>query len=157
MNDFSIPNVSNEFGFAPSAANFIRPNKRPLSSITPVIIEIPADPATGRPARLYTTVGAAGGSRIISATTQVVWHLVEHDFSLRRALAEPRLHDQLMPNHVLFEYGFDNATVDSMRDRGHEIVRVAEGLSAVHAVRVQGGVFEAEAEPRQKDSGGSTA
>jgi len=157
MNDFSIPNVSNEFGFAPSAANFIRPGKRPLSSITPVIIEIPADTESGTPSTLYATVGAAGGSRIISATTQVIWHLVEHDFSLPQALAEPRIHDQLMPNHVLVEYKFDNTTVESMRQRGHEIVRVAEGLSAVHAVRVEGGVFEAEAEPRQKDSGGATA
>jgi gamma-glutamyltranspeptidase / glutathione hydrolase len=63
MNDFSIPGVPNEFGFEPSTANYIRPGKRPLSSITPVIVERPDG-------SLYVTVGAAGGSRIISATTQ---------------------------------------------------------------------------------------
>lgn len=63
MNDFSIPDISNQFDFQPSAANFIRPNKRPLSSITPLIVERPDG-------SLYITVGAGGGSRIISATTQ---------------------------------------------------------------------------------------
>jgi len=39
MNDFSIPNVTNAFGYIPSPANFVRPGKRPLSSISPVIVE----------------------------------------------------------------------------------------------------------------------
>ncbi|UKZ83985.1 hypothetical protein TrVFT333_011801 [Trichoderma virens FT-333] len=39
MNDFSIPGVSNSFGYIPSPANYIRPGKRPLSSISPIIAE----------------------------------------------------------------------------------------------------------------------
>jgi gamma-glutamyltranspeptidase/glutathione hydrolase len=58
MNDFSIPGVRNEFGFEPSAANFVRPGKRPLSSITPIIVEYPSPDN-----RLMAVVGAAGGSR----------------------------------------------------------------------------------------------
>ncbi|KAK2026885.1 gamma-glutamyltranspeptidase [Colletotrichum zoysiae] len=149
MNDFSIPGVRNAFGFEPSPANFIRANKRPLSSITPVIVEHPDG-------TLYATVGAAGGSRILSSTAQVAWHVLEHGRTMREALREPRLHDQLMPNVVTFEYPFDNDTVASMLDKGHRVKWVPEGSSAVQGIIFDGGVFEAASEPRQKNSGAFT-
>ncbi|KYK56733.1 hypothetical protein DCS_03739 [Drechmeria coniospora] len=148
MNDFSIPGVPNEFGFEPSEANYIRPGKRPLSSITPVI-------AARADGSLFASVGAAGGSRIISATTSALWHVVEHGMTMRSALAEPRLHDQLMPNTALLEYGFDNQTALSLADRGHNITWVFAGLSAVQGIRSgEDGTFEAASEPRQKNSAG---
>lgn len=57
MNDFSIPGTRNAFGFVPSPINYIRPFKRPLSSISPLIVEH----ANGT---LFLSIGAAGGSRI---------------------------------------------------------------------------------------------
>ncbi|EFQ30116.1 gamma-glutamyltranspeptidase [Colletotrichum graminicola] len=149
MNDFSIPGVRNAFGFEPSPANFIRANKRPLSSITPVIVEHPDG-------TLYVTVGAAGGSRILSSTAQVTWHVLEHGRTMKEALREPRLHDQLMPNVVTFEYPFDNDTVASMLEKGHRVKWVPEGGSAVQGIIFDGGVFEAASEPRQKNSGAFT-
>ncbi|KAG9244084.1 gamma-glutamyltranspeptidase-like protein [Calycina marina] len=148
MNDFSIPGVSNEFGFVPSPINYIRPNKRPLSSITPLIVEH----ANGS---LYLSIGAAGGSRIITGSMQGVWHVLDHGMSLPEALLEPRIHDQLLPNIATVEYGFDNDTVDSLRSRGHNVTWVRPGFSAVQGVRVlSNGTFEAASEPRQMNSGG---
>ena len=95
-------------------------------------------------------------ARIISSTVQSIWHLVEHGMSLAHALAVPRLHDQLMPNHVTFEDGFNRGVVESMAEKGHEVVWVQPGKSAVQGVLDMGGVFEAVGEPRQKSSGGST-
>lgn len=150
MNDFSIPGVRNAFGFEPSPANFIRPHKRPLSSSSPVLVE----DAQGR---LRMAVGAAGGSRIISATAQVLWRVLEQGWSLTDAMRAPRLHDQLMPNELVLEYSFDNATAAAMRERGHNVTWVHEGLSAVQAIHVlDNGAFEAVGEPRQKNSGGLT-
>ncbi|OTA96310.1 hypothetical protein M434DRAFT_392971 [Hypoxylon sp. CO27-5] len=158
MNDFSIPGFRNEFGYAPSPANYVRAGKRPLSSITPVIVERPnADPNSSGLALLAAVVGAAGGSRIISSTTQVVWHMLERGLSAEDAVAEPRFHDQLMPNVATFEYTFDNSTIASMKDKGHNITWVREGYSAVQAIRVhEDGVFEAAGETRQKSSAGLT-
>lgn len=183
MNDFSIPGRRNEFGYAPAPSNYIRPGKRPLSSITPVIVE---DKVSGT---LIATVGAAGGSRIISSTTQVVWHLLGSGYShesgqhpqrtsdgtrkqpkkmtMLEAIREPRLHDQLMPDYTMFEWAFDNATVADLASRGHNVLWVREGLSAVQGIRILRGDeatsgedairgFEAVGETRQKNSAGLT-
>lgn len=156
MNDFSIPGSDNAFGYIPSPANFVRPGKRPLSSICPLIVSNPDGD-------VYFVTGAAGGSRIISSTVQSVINVLDRGMSASSALREPRLHDQLMPPETTFEFAFDNATVAYMRDVvGHNVTRVPPGKSAVQAVRVlellEGGgrVFEAVGEPRQANSGGST-
>lgn len=71
------------------------------------------------------------------------------------ALAQPRLHDQLVPNQVSFEYPYDNATVAFMKSLGHNVTWVAPGDSTAQAVRITpNGTFDAAGEPRQVDSGG---
>lgn len=148
MNDFSIPNVRNAFGYVPSPNNFIAAGKRPLSSCTPVIVEH----GNGS---FYFTTGAAGGSRIISATAQAVWNVIEGGMSMYGAIAEPRIHDQLMPNEVTVEWAFDNSTAASLREKGHNVTHVRPGVSAVQGVLLRAdGKFEAVGETRQKNSGG---
>jgi gamma-glutamyltranspeptidase / glutathione hydrolase len=148
QNDFSIPNTTNAFGYIPSPANFIRPGKRPLSSISPSIVEYPDG-------SLYFVVGAAGGSRIITATIQNLWHVLDQNMTSKEALAEPRLHDQLIPLTVSFEYAYDNQTVEFMKGRGHNVSWIAPGQSTAQALRrLMNGTFEAAGEPRQLNSGG---
>jgi gamma-glutamyltranspeptidase/glutathione hydrolase len=148
MNDFSIPGSSNAFGFIPSPANYIRPGKRPLSSISPSIVEH----ADGS---LYFVVASAGGSRIITAVLQNLWHVLDQNATAAEALAAPRLHDQLVPNQVSFEYSYDNATVAFMKERGHNVTWTAPGGSTAQSLRrLENGTFEAAGEPRQANSGG---
>ena len=161
MNDFSIPQAHNEFGYPPSPANFIRPGKRPLSSMAPIMaedpVEDPVDDGNGGTAgKLVLVTGAAGGSRIISSTAQVAWHVLDHNMSMRDALAEPRLHDQLAPNYVSFEAKYDRGIVAGLAERGHNVTWVNNWYSAVQGIRIlPGGLFEASGEPRQLNSGGS--
>lgn len=148
MNDFSIPGSSNAFGYIPSPANFIRPGKRPLSSISPII----AETAEGK---LYFVIGAAGGSRIITATIQNVHHVLDQNMTAPEALAQPRLHDQLSPDQVTFEYAYDNSTVAFLKSLGHNVTWVAPGQSTAQGLRLlPNGTFEAAGEPRQLNSGG---
>lgn len=153
MNDFSIPGARDEFGYPPSPGNYAHGGKRPLSSTTPLMAEEwDADASRWR---LALVTGAAGGSRIISATAQVVWHVLEHGRTMAGALAAPRLHDQLAPNQVTFETSYDNRTVAALADRGHEVTWTAQYFSAAQGIRIlPGGLFEAAGEPRQKASGG---
>ncbi|KAK2610127.1 hypothetical protein N8I77_003582 [Diaporthe amygdali] len=148
MADFSTPGARNVFGFAPSPANFIRPGKRCMSSITPIIAEFPNG-------TVFFVTGAAGGSRIISSTTLTAWHLLEHGMDMRAAMAEPRFHDQLIPNRAEFEWTFDNGTVGAMVEKGHNSKWVRLGVSAVQGIqRLWDGTFLGVGEPRQKNSGG---
>ncbi|TLD14591.1 hypothetical protein PspLS_11068 [Pyricularia sp. CBS 133598] len=149
MDDFSIPGKSNYFGYIPSRANFIRPGKRPLSSMSPMIAEV----RDGK--RLYFVLGAAGGSRIITSTVQNVIHVLDEGKTAPQALAMPRLHDQLMPAVTTFEWAYNNATVQYLKDLGHNVSWVAPGQSTAQAVRLlPNGTFEAAGEPRQVNSGG---
>ncbi|KAF2197770.1 gamma-glutamyltranspeptidase [Delitschia confertaspora ATCC 74209] len=149
MNDFSIPNTTNAFGYIPSPANFIRPGKRPLSSISPMIVTHLGN------GTLFATIGAAGGSRIITATIQNALHLVSYNRTIKEALAQPRMHDQLVPATVSFEYGYDNSTTAYMKSLGANVSFVAPGQSTAQGLtRSWSGLFEAAGEPRQKNSGG---
>ncbi|KAL1957851.1 hypothetical protein VTO42DRAFT_5416 [Malbranchea cinnamomea] len=155
MNDFSIPGSSNAFGYIPSPANFVRPGKRPLSSICPLIV---SDARTGA---VYFVTGAAGGSRIITAAVQTAINVLDRGMNAATSLAQPRMHDQLMPPRTTFEWAFDNSTVRALADMGHNVTWVGPGQSAVQAIRVlhllegDGRAFEPASEPRQVDAGGS--
>ena len=74
--------------------------------------------------------------------------------SLSTSLSAPRLHDQLQPARTTLESWYDAGVAESLRQRGHNVTLVAAGQSAVQAVRytAQAG-FEAQAEPRQFNSG----
>lgn len=148
MNDFSIPGTSNAFGFVPSPSNYILPGKRPLSSISPAIAEFPNG-------TLYYVIGAAGGSRIITATIQNLVHVLDQNMTAPQALAQPRLHDQLIPNQVSFEYSYDNQTVAFMESLGHNVTWISVAQSSAQGLRrLSNGTFEAAGEPRQLNSGG---
>ncbi|KAI9810513.1 MAG: hypothetical protein M1826_003533 [Phylliscum demangeonii] len=151
MNDFSIPNSSNAFGYKPSPSNFIRPGKRPQSSISTTIV---TTNKKGKRPGVYMVTGSAGGSRIITAVVQNLWHVLDQNMTAPNAVAAPRLHDQLIPNVVSFETGYDPKVVASMQAKGHNVTFVAPGLSTANAIRVLAdGSFEPAREVRQQNSG----
>ncbi len=149
MNDFSTPNAGNAFGYVPSPFNFIRPGKRTLSSVTPTIVEHISD------STLYFVTGAAGGSRIITATIQTLWQVLDRNCTSTQAILASRLHDQLTPNQVQFEYSYNNQTVAFMKEEGHNVTWLPLAQSVANVIRRHpNGTFEAAAEPRLFDSGG---
>lgn len=81
--------------------------------------------------------------------------MLDSDLSVSEALAKPRIHDQLVPAEVRFEYAFDNGTTAFMKELGSNITWVGPGQSTAQGLRLlRNGTFEAAGEPRQKNSGG---
>lgn len=70
MDDFSSPGSVNAFGFAANPINFIKPGKRPQSSIASSLVE-------DENGQLVMATGSAGGSRIITATLQEMYHYID--------------------------------------------------------------------------------
>lgn len=64
MDSFSTPGLRNSDGIAPSSPNFIKPGKRPMSSMSPTILL-----AENGDVRL--ALGASGSSRMITSISLV--------------------------------------------------------------------------------------
>lgn len=81
--------------------------------------------------------------------------MLDRGFTAAEALAEPRFHDQLVPNTVQFEVTSNNDTTGFLSDLNHNVTFVQKAASAAQALRrLTNGTFEAAGEPRQKNSGG---
>jgi gamma-glutamyltranspeptidase/glutathione hydrolase len=91
MDDFAaVPGQPNAFGLIQSSANAIAPRKKPLSSMTPAIVV--------KDGKAVFALGAAGGPRIITATTQVLLNLIDRQQTPTAAVQAPRLHHQWLPD-----------------------------------------------------------
>ncbi|KAK8071579.1 gamma-glutamyltransferase [Apiospora saccharicola] len=149
MNDFSIPRDANMFGEKPSSvANYPQPDKRPLSSMNPILVDFAANGS------FYAALGAQGSERIITSVVQTLWYLLDRKMGLFEALRAPRLHEQLSPNQTSYEWEYDNSTVAFMEERGHITAWLQDGSSVQAVRRLPNGTFEAAGESRQRDLGG---
>ncbi len=118
MDDFSArAGVPNAYGLLGGQANAIAAGRRPLSSMTPVIVMRRGQPvlATGSP----------GGSRIITTVLQVVMNVIDHGMSIAAATAAPRVHHQWRPDKLQVEEGLSAISVARLKKIGHRIIRTA--------------------------------
>ena len=127
MDDFATaPGKPNLFGLIQGEANAVGPGKRMLSSMTPTI--------AWRGSELL-VLGSPGGSRIPTATGQVLLNLVVDGDALQAAVDRPRVHHQWLPDELAFEDGaLTVAARKELTDRGHTL-RLVQRLGEVHTVR----------------------
>ncbi|CEH17638.1 gamma-glutamyltranspeptidase [Ceraceosorus bombacis] len=156
MDDFSRPGGSNAFGYVAASANFIKPGKRPLSSMSPVIAE--------KDGQISFALGSAGGSRIITANIINSFNAL-NGVDLQDSLAQPRWHNQLLPATTVLEWadsdpkipgwvGYSNSTAAFLAGLGHNISYAAPGSSTAQGVqRKESGLIKGAHEPRQLSSG----
>jgi len=143
MDDLSAqPGTANQFGLVQGEANAVAPGKRPLSAMSPTIV---LDPAGG----LLLVLGARGGPRIITATSQVILNVIDHRMSIADAMSAPRIHHQALPDSLMYERGgLSQPVLDSLIRMGHGPKVVVSVALANAIMRVKGG-FEAVGDPRR--------
>ena len=97
MDDFAAdPDGRNSYGLKGSEANAIAPGKRPLSSMTPTMLENTEQ---------FAVLGTPGGSRIISMVLLGTLQAIEGR-PVEEWVSYPRFHHQYLPDHIQIE---DNA------------------------------------------------
>jgi len=115
MDDFAArPGRPNLFGLVQGERNKVEGGKRPLSSMTPTIV-------LRKDGSFWFALGARGGPRIISAVMQTVINVIDHDMNIQQAIDAPRIHQQWLPDEILFEpYSMSPDTLNVMRSFGHK-------------------------------------
>lgn len=114
MDDFSIaPGVPNHFKLIGGEANAIAPGKRPLSSMSPTIVE--------KDGQVVMAVGAAGGPTIITQTLLALLYTLDYDMTPADALTLPRFHHQWSPDQLRMEKSTSPDLVKQLKSLGYEI------------------------------------
>ncbi|KAJ4941519.1 hypothetical protein JOQ06_011398 [Pogonophryne albipinna] len=136
------PHMTNGFGIPPSPNNFIQPGKRPLSSMCPTII-------FDKENKVKMVVGASGGTKITTATALVILNSLFFNYDLKKAVNEPRVHNQLNPNMTVVEQGFEKSVLEGLVQKNHITQLLPTPDSVVQAVVRQGERLCAESDPRK--------
>uniref|UniRef100_A0A673B5U0 Glutathione hydrolase 1 proenzyme-like n=1 Tax=Sphaeramia orbicularis TaxID=375764 RepID=A0A673B5U0_9TELE len=147
MDDFSSPLFDNGFDLPPSPNNFIKPGKRPTSSMCPTIL-------FDKNNKVKMVVGGSGGSKITTSVAQVrncltvalkcvILNVLNFDYDVNKAVSDPRLHNQLEPNATEGEPGIDKTVMAGLALKNHTtkfrdswgavvqaVVRYEDGLRA---------------------------
>jgi len=130
MSDFSNPNTTGYYGALPGQANFIKPGKRPLTSMAPTIV---ANRETGA---VRMVIGGAGGTKIPTAISHVMIRNLWYGDTLKQAVDSPRFHHQLYPMTFTYEDKFPEAVVNNMSLKGHSTKKFKIG-STITGITVE--------------------
>jgi len=147
MDDFASPNITSAYNVPPSPNNFIAPGKRPMSSMSTTIV-------VDDQGRVVAVTGASGGTKIISATAQVLMNAFYLGKNVKEAVDSRRLHHQLFPMNLNYEDGTTTWLIDALKGYGHNMTysKYRVGGAAVQAIIVDPstGSITANADFRKK-------
>ena len=148
MGNFTLrSDIPDAFGLMGSENNLIRPSRRPVSSMSPVLVS-----RNGQPILM---TGSPGGSKIISANMQMVLNVVEFGMNIADAAVAPRIHHQWKPDVLEIESGISPDTVSLLIDRGQNInfSQRSAGMGSLQTVMWRDGVFYGYSDPRRPGAG----
>jgi gamma-glutamyltranspeptidase/glutathione hydrolase len=146
MDDFAaVPGTANTFGLVQGEPNAVAPGKRMLSSMSPTIV-------LGDDGQVDAVLGAAGGSRIITAVFQELSNLIDFGMDPADAVRAPRFHQQDSPDVLFVEpHGLPDDLLHALEAMGH-VTKEADHLADAPAIGRAAGLWVGAAEPRRDGS-----
>jgi len=143
MDDFSAqPGVPNAYGLIGGFANAVAPGKRPLSSMTPLLLM-----KDGRPTLC---AGGSGGPLIVSETVQAVVNVIDFGMDAEAAVSAPRIHAQWVPDVLLVEPEIAADVIEGLKRRGQKVVPPPPFAgSAAQVIVFKPDHLEAASDPRK--------
>ena len=147
IDDFTtLPGQANMFGLIQGKNNSIQGGKRPLSSMTPSIIE--------RKGQTVMVLGGAGGPTIITGVLQTIYRYLVNKMNLDQAIYSPRVHHQFLPRKLFVENKrFSPELIIDLKMRGHKI-QFKDYIAQVFAVANEKGQLVGAGEIRREGSAG---
>ncbi|XP_017869818.1 PREDICTED: gamma-glutamyltranspeptidase 1 [Drosophila arizonae] len=135
MDNFSKPDVMSAFNIPASPANYIKPGKRPMSSICPSIV-------LDDGGNVALVVGGAGAFKITTSVAQAILHYFVLREPIQEAVNSGRLHHHLLPMVIDAEPEVPKHTINYLLNLGHN-VNILTKDTALTAI----GYMEDEPEP----------
>lgn len=148
MDDFTtLPDKPNMFGLIQGRANQVDPRKRPLSSMSPTLVE--------KQGHAVMSLGAPGGPRIVNGVLQVLYRVLMNGWDIDQAIQTPRVHHQFLPDKLFVdERRFAPETLAGLTRRGHVVI-ADDSIARVYGVRVNSkGWLEAAFDSRGEGGAG---
>jgi gamma-glutamyltranspeptidase/glutathione hydrolase len=148
MGNFTLrSDIPDAFGLMGSENNLIRPNRRPVSSMSPVLVS-----KDGKPMLM---TGSPGGSKIISANMQMILNVLEFGMNIADASVAPRIHHQWRPDTLEIESGVSPDTVSRLIDKGQSIKfsQRSANMGSLQTVMWRDGFFYGYSDPRRPGAG----
>jgi gamma-glutamyltranspeptidase/glutathione hydrolase len=105
-----------DFSANPKSPNAANPNRRPVSSMGPLIMFKKGEP--------FLVLGSPGGTRIFPSLTQIILNIVDFGMSLDEAIEAPRFFSYSVggkPRPISVESRIPEATRKALEVIGHEI------------------------------------
>ncbi len=127
---FMLNNELTDFDAEPGGPNQVRPNKRPLSSMSPTIMARDGEP--------FLTVGSPGGPTIITSVVQAILHHLEYGFDLIDAIDEPSIYAPESPEITRWEDGIPEDARDEAAQLGNDWTDEPIAIGNVNMLRSNG-------------------
>jgi gamma-glutamyltranspeptidase/glutathione hydrolase len=148
MGNFTLrSDIPDAFGLMGSENNLVRPNRRPVSSMSPVLVSRDNKPVL--------MTGSPGGSKIISANMQMILNVLEFGMNIADASVAPRIHHQWRPDALEIESGISPDTVSLLMDKGQSIKfsQRSVNMGSLQTVMWRDGFFYGFSDPRRPGAG----
>ncbi|MCF2858786.1 gamma-glutamyltransferase [Pseudoalteromonas sp. SMS1] len=146
VNGYLLNNQLTDFSLSPKiggqwVANRVEPNKRPRSSMSPVMV-------FNKDGSLKLVVGSPGGSRIINYVAQTVIGVLDWGLTPQQAINLPRITNR--NKYTTLEKGTGLKAIKPwLESKGHT-VRISDLNSGIHAIEIKEGLLFGGADPRRE-------